>query len=139
MHTSDSRPLPGRRRTLLIALATCVALGLAVTKLGSGEVAGFAGDALYAVAAYLAIGMLWVRLRPIPLGFLTVAICWAIEFFQATGIPLRLAEQWIGWRYLLGTTFNWVDLIAYLLGGVLVAVLDARWRSRAMVLGSNRP
>ncbi|MFZ4843168.1 DUF2809 domain-containing protein [Mycetocola saprophilus] len=139
MHTSDSRPLPRRRRGLLIALVACVALGLAVTKLGSGEVAGFAGDALYAVAAYLAIGILWVRLRPIPLGLVTVAICWAIEFFQATGIPLRLAEQWIGWRYLLGTTFNGVDLIAYLLGGVLIAALDTWWRSRATALGSHRP
>lgn len=107
-----------------MALIACIALGIAVTRLGSGEVAGFCGDALYAVAAYLAFTLIWVRLRPGPLAILTTLVCWAIEFLQATGLPLELARQWIGWRYLLGTTFNPLDLLAYLLGAVLIAGLD---------------
>jgi hypothetical protein len=56
---------------------------------------------------------------------LALAACWAIEAFQATGIPARYAHLSIV-RWLLGTTFSWHDMFCYSIGIAVVAALDYR-------------
>src|SRR4051794_19584060 len=66
------------------------------------------GDALYAVAAYLALALVLRRRPPAPVAVLALGFCLAVEFFQATGIPARYAHVGAV-RWLLGTTFSWHD------------------------------
>lgn len=88
------------------------------------------GDALYAVALYLliAIGATILR-RPWSasvVGGIAVGVCWAIEAFQATGWTARTVSS-ANLRHVLGTTFGFTDLIWYLIGVVVIALIDVRW------------
>ncbi|MGL4551080.1 MAG: DUF2809 domain-containing protein [Gemmataceae bacterium] len=114
-----------RRRYALLLLAT-VAAGVASRKLPLGfwPWDKSAGDALYAAAAYFALGVLLpgrVGLR----AALALGWCVAIELFQLTGVPSRHADAAVV-RWLIGTTFAWHDLACYAVGVALCAVIE--WR-----------
>src|SRR5262249_2746684 len=109
---------------LFVALVLTLALGVMsrVRPVGWWVYDKSLGDALYAVAAYLALALL-TRRRPAVVAPLAFAACLAVEFFQATGIPARL--QHIGpVRWLLGTTFAWHDVVCYAVGVALIATAD---------------
>jgi hypothetical protein len=80
----------------------------------------YLGDALYAVMGYLFITILWGEGSPSKKAILTVVLMSGLEAFQLTLIPLQFRSS----NYtilkiisiLLGTTFSWLDLIAYLVG-----------------------
>jgi Protein of unknown function (DUF2809) len=81
------------------------------------------GDALYAGAVYLTFAIFLIR-KPITLvATLALAVCLAIESFQATGIPARYAHFGVV-RWLLGTTFSWHDVACYVVGVVATTGLD---------------
>ena len=88
------------------------------------------GDALYAVALYLVIAIGATVLRrswsASIIGGIAVAVCWAIEAFQATGWTARTVSS-ANLRHVLGTTFGFTDLIWYLIGVVVIALIDVRW------------
>ncbi|HEY7153447.1 MAG TPA: DUF2809 domain-containing protein [Gemmataceae bacterium] len=86
------------------------------------------GDVLYAVAVYLVLALL-CRRGPAVVAPLALAACWAIEAFQATGIPARYAHLSLV-RWLLGTTFSWHDMFCYVVGIVATAALDHVWLRR---------
>lgn len=111
------------RRVPLVALVgmAVVALGLAVSSSVSGWIGAAIGDVLYAVLIYVVVCLLLPKISPIPAAVVAVIVCWLIEFFQLTGLPLEWAEQWPPAKYVFGTTFAWTDLLLYLLG-VAVAV-----------------
>ncbi|MGD1850506.1 MAG: DUF2809 domain-containing protein [Cyanophyceae cyanobacterium] len=62
------------------------------------------------------------------LGLGTLAFSWAIEFAQYFQVVRHL-----GWqnnavaRTVIGTTFDWKDLLAYTVGVALAAALDYQW------------
>lgn len=56
---------------------------------------------------------------------MALAVCWAIELFQATGVPAQLAQVFPPIRLLLGTTFVPIDLLSYALGVGLAVAADA--------------
>jgi hypothetical protein len=72
---------------VLAALVVTVALGL-LSRLCPGYDKSL-GDALYAVAAYLALALALPRRHPLLVAGLALALCLAVELFQATGIPAR--------------------------------------------------
>ena len=111
---------------LVLALVAVVALGLLsrLRPIGSFMYDKSLGDILYAVAAYLVLALLLPRWRPIRIAVLALVLCLAIEAFQATGIPARFAHVAVV-RWLLGTTFSWHDVGCYVVGVVVVSVLDA--------------
>lgn len=125
------------------ALAVTVLVGL----LSRAWTTGFfvwdkvVGDALYAVAVYLviAIGATLARRpwQPPALGAIAVALCWAIEAFQATGFTARHVSP-SSLRHVLGTGFAFTDLIWYLLGVIVIAVIDERWRRRPATVPVDR-
>lgn len=80
-----------------------------------------AGDLCYAAAAYLLIGLIAPRRRPITIAAVALAYCVAIECFKLTALPAR----WDGnplLRVIFGSTFSIHNLICYV---VAVAVLSA--------------
>ena len=101
---------------LLVLLATAGA--------GLGWIRSFAGDVVAIVWVYcLLAAVVWLRppMRPL----LALAVGLAVEAAQ-------YASQQVGWQVsspVLGSTPDWLDVVAYLIGFVLACVLE-RWMSR---------
>ncbi|HEY7315534.1 MAG TPA: DUF2809 domain-containing protein [Gemmataceae bacterium] len=115
---------------LLAALVVTVAVGLLsrLYSIGWFLFDHSLGDVLYAVAIYLLLALL-SRRGPALVAPLALGACWAIEAFQATGIPARYAHFAVV-RWLLGTTFSWHDMICYVVGVAVIAALDRAWLRR---------
>lgn len=124
-----ARHLGIRNRRLKLAAigGLIVATGLVVHFLTEGIVGDFVGDALYAVLVYLVVSIVAVRRPSRQVAIVAILICVAIELLQFTGVPNSLAELFTPMRYLLGTTFNALDLVAYVVG-VLAATAVSAWR-----------
>ncbi len=85
----------------------------------------------------LAVALVYTGLRAVtPLGVnaalaVTLAIAFAIEVAQALGL---LAASGLGdnavARVVLGGTFDWVDLAAYAIGAVIIALIERARETR---------
>ncbi|POH70857.1 hypothetical protein C3B59_04105 [Cryobacterium zongtaii] len=124
-----ARNLGFRNRRLKLAAigGLIMATGLVVHFLTEGIVGDFVGDALYAVLVYLVVSIVAVRRPSRQVAIVAILICVAVELLQLTGVPSSLAELFAPMRYLLGTTFNSLDLVAYVIG-VLAATAVSTWR-----------
>lgn len=117
-----------RRRRLLVAAALVIVVGLLTHILGSGPIAGLAGDALYAVMVYLVIAVAFPRAHSVAVGAGTLAICMLIELFQLTGLPALWAQEFWPVRLVLGVGFDGADLVAYAVGACAAALVDISGR-----------
>ncbi|GEB44772.1 MULTISPECIES: ribosomal maturation YjgA family protein [Microbacterium] len=117
---------PTRRRVIaLFALAAVVAAGLVVhLVLPSSAATDIAGDALYTVAIYAGVVVVLPRLRPFFVGLTAGGWSVAVELFQATGIPVELAEGFRPIALVLGTGFDARDLVVYLCAAVVAVGAD---------------
>jgi len=101
------------------------------------------GEALYAALAYVLLGIVRPQLMPVPKALITLAAMVAIEAFQLTGVPARFAASENSVLNLLavvlGTTWNWRDLLGYAVGIAVVALLDYVFRQRKPVGYPNFP
>ncbi|MCR2825802.1 ribosomal maturation YjgA family protein [Microbacterium sp. zg.Y909] len=129
-------PRPARRRLLAAGLlAATIAAGLAVHRWAPDTAASdIAGDALYALAAYLGLAMLLPHARPWALGLAAAAWCTAVELLQLTGLPERLGTDFPPAMLLLGTVFDVRDLLVYLLMVALAVAVDT-----ALSAAAGRP
>lgn len=88
----------------------------------------YLGDALYAILFYLLISMLVSELRAIRKATIVFMLMMTLELFQLTRIPMALSQnENVLARIaamLLGTVFSWLDILAYLVGIVIVASVD---------------
>ncbi len=132
---------PTRRRRLDLALAAgaVTAVGLVVATLGDGLAADLAGGFLYAALAYLVVALLAPRAEHRWVTVTAVVLCFAVELAQATGVPASLVEHWQPLRYLLGTTFNPLDLVAYTAGAGGAGLLDRHLSGRRLAGSARRP
>src|SRR4051812_27955726 len=110
-------------RRLTITLVVAIALGLLsrLRPIGWSRYDKSLGDALYAVAIYLVLALLTRRRAAVVAPFAAM-VCLTIEGFQATGLPARWAD-FLPVRWLLGTTFSWHDVLCYLVGVAMIALL----------------
>ena len=115
-----------RRLKLAGIGALIVATGFLVHFLTQGIVSDFVGDALYAVLVYLVVSFVVVRRPSLQVAVIAILLCVAVELFQLTGVPSSLAEVFAPVRYLLGTTFNALDLVAYVVGVLAAAAVSTR-------------
>jgi len=137
MGRRDHRDGVGRRARFgrprlgtLAAAVLVVAAGLATARLATGAAGDALGDALYAALVLLLVTLVLPgRSRGAQAGT-AIALCWAVELAQLTGVPAAAAAAWPPLRYVLGTTFVATDLLWYAVG-VLLA-------SAATVLSSRR-
>ncbi|WP_369960176.1 DUF2809 domain-containing protein [Leifsonia sp. EB34] len=125
-------PFLARRRAALIvvAFATVVA-GLTVHETFQSAAGAFAGDALYAALIVLLVAVVVPRASSVVVGAVAFAICAAVEVFQLTGVSAHLSATIPGAELVLGSTFQWPDLVAYAVGAALAAAVDAGVRRRA--------
>jgi hypothetical protein len=62
-------------------------------------------------------------------GAIALGLCALIELTQLTGISAAVVDLWRPARYVLGTTFQATDLVAYAAGVVVAAGVDRAWSS----------
>lgn len=115
----------GRRARLAIAAPCILIAGLAVHAFADGPVGGFAGDALYAALIVVLVAFAVPRAARWVAPVVALAFCWAIEFLQLTPIPHAVSASIHGAYFVLGSTFQWIDLVAYAVGVAVAGVIDA--------------
>ena len=126
--TTASRARPGVRRRVIAAalLVLTIAAGLVVhAALPDSSATDIAGDALYAVAAYLAVVLVAPRLPALAVGGIAVLWCIGVELFQLTGLPLVWGAEFVPAMLVLGTVFDVRDLVVYIATIAVATALDA--------------
>ncbi|MGW0961525.1 ribosomal maturation YjgA family protein [Streptomyces gelaticus] len=120
--TGDGRPAAGSRtapRTRAVAAgaaALTVLAGLAVRACTDGDLAKYAGDALYTVLICALVAVIAPGARPAVMAGAGLAFSWAVELLQLTGVPAELSRHSVVARLVLGSTFNAPDLFWYAVG-----------------------
>lgn len=120
---------PRRHRATQVALlAVVIMLGLASRRYPDAlppVIAPYAGDTLWATAAYLTLSVAWpgARIRWLAAGAALVSL--AVELSQlARPDWLQAVRRWPGAGLLLGYGFLPSDLVCYAAGVALAAALD---------------
>lgn len=114
----------GRRVALTAAAVIVLVAGLLVHRFGSGDTGDIAGDALYAVFAYLLFAILLARSsRTLPAA-LAIIFCTIIEFLQLTDLPRTLAIAFPPSVLVLGSAFAQRDLLVYPASVLLALIVD---------------
>ncbi|MFJ8186264.1 DUF2809 domain-containing protein [Streptomyces sp. NPDC096105] len=131
-------PAPdGTGRTRLLAAAAAlltVGAGLGLRAVATGDVAKYGGDALYTLLVLALVVLLAPRSTPVRAAGVALAVSWAVELLQLTGLPAALSARSTAARLVLGSTFNAPDLFWYAVGacaGWLVLRAVARRRPPA--------
>lgn len=119
------------RATAGAAAVVTVAAGLGVRATAGGDVAKYAGDALYTTLIHLLVTLLAPRVRPSVAAGVALAVSWAVELAQLTGIPAELALRSTAARLVLGSTFNAPDLFWYAVGAGLAWAAHSRLMARS--------
>lgn len=130
-----SHGITSSKRRLLVCLVTVIVMGLGSRMIHSGfmVVDKYLGDALYAAMVYLLLS-LFCRSAPLRKAVAVMLIMTVLETFQLTAIPLGMSRsaniliKIIG--RLIGTTFSWLDLAAYMAGIIVVFFGDYRWLNK---------
>jgi lysylphosphatidylglycerol synthetase-like protein (DUF2156 family) len=116
-------------------LAACVPVILAIgllTRFGlSGGVADASGSVFYTALVYVLLALIAPRARPIALGLGALAFSVAIELFQLTSVPAKLADGFSPIKLVLGTSFAASDLAAYAVGAASAVAIEHLASSRA--------
>jgi len=109
-----------------VVLVLVVVAGLVVHEALPGSTfTDIAGDALYTVAVYLGVTLLWPRGRPLVVGGVAALWCVAVELLQLTGLPQQWGAAWPPLRLVLGSGFDARDLVVYACAAAACAAIDA--------------
>ncbi|MDR7382896.1 DUF2809 domain-containing protein [Promicromonospora iranensis] len=115
----ESRDRLRRRVVAALAAGMTVAAGLSVRSVLGGDLAKYAGDALYALLIFWLVLVVAPRSRAWVAAAVAFGVSVTVELFQLTGVPAELGAHSTLARLVLGTTFNAPDLPFYALGAVL--------------------
>ena len=123
---------PFRRRDISLGLSLLtVALGLGSRRFGDQLptfIATYAGDALWAALVFWLLSVVRPRALTIVLFAASAAIAFLVESSQLYHAPfLDAMRRTTPGALVLGQGFLWSDLVAYLVGAGVAAVID-RWR-----------
>ncbi|MCB0724403.1 MAG: DUF2809 domain-containing protein [Ignavibacteriae bacterium] len=122
--------LPTKRRRLLyiISIVIVIALGLASRKIMGFPyfVYEYVGDVLWAVNVYLIFAVLFPSEKIPLISVVTFFFSFLIEFSQIYHAPWidSIRDTFIG-GLVLGYGFLWSDILCYLIGTAIGAVLDS--------------
>ncbi|MFD2797659.1 DUF2809 domain-containing protein [Promicromonospora vindobonensis] len=109
----------GSRAAPAAAAVVTVAAGLSVRSVLGGDVAKYAGDALYALLIFWLVLVVAPHSRAWVAAIVAFGVSAAVELFQLTGVPAELGAHSALARLVLGTTFNAPDLPFYAVGAAL--------------------
>lgn len=112
----------------LVAALAVVILGLASRQYSPslpGFVASYAGDTLWALTAFLAVGTVFPRWSTLRVGIAAVLFAFAIELSQLYHAPWidHLRHKTFG-SLVLGYGFLWSDLVCYIVGVALGCMVE---------------
>ncbi|PPF21395.1 DUF2809 domain-containing protein [Rathayibacter rathayi] len=127
-----------RLRFAVAALAV-LGLGLALRFLLTGLLADIAGGVAYVVLVALLVAVVLPRIPGVTAAGLALAWSIAMEQLQAIGVASRLVELWAPLVLVVGTTFSWLDIAAYVLGAVVAAVVHRAVAPRTPVASRAPP
>jgi hypothetical protein len=119
-----------KRTSYLLAIVLVVLIGVAsrVLHTGLSLIDKYLGDALYAIMIYLLLSVVRPSMVIWQKAALAAGVMLAIEAFQLSLIPARLARSdSLALRLVaiaLGTTWSWWDIVAYAVGIAGFACLD---------------
>ncbi|MFF1500419.1 DUF2809 domain-containing protein [Streptomyces sp. NPDC058316] len=124
------------------AVLTVVA-GLGVRAFADGDIAKYAGDALYTVLICFLAAVAAPRARPVVKAGAALLFSWSVELLQLTGLPAELSRHNAVARLVLGSTFNAPDLFWYAVGAgfawaVLAPLTSAASPARAPRTSASR-
>jgi hypothetical protein len=89
----------------------------------------YGGDALWALMVFFGMGFLFPRIPTLFSFLLALGFSWAVEFSQIYHAPwIDAIRVTLPGRLILGSTFAWPDLVAYLGGTALGACGEFIWR-----------
>lgn len=132
-----SQAEPARRRVLAIVLILAVAaLGIGSRRFGAvlpRFIAEYAGDTLWATAAFFGVGLLWPRGSTPAVAAIAMGISIAVELSQLYHAPwIDAVRRTTVGALALGSGFVASDLVCYAAGVVVGMAIDAlmRWRRR---------
>ena len=127
--------------SLSIIMTIIIGISSRVFETGNPVFDKYLGDALYAILIYLLLGFLWDEIRPIIKLIISTIVVLMIEIFQISGIPLQLSQSDnILLRIisiLIGTEFSFHDIYAYIIGLVIMYLLDVWFRARSETILSD--
>lgn len=137
---SQSRIRKMKKKNLLYLISLIVVIstgiGSRVFQTGFSFFDKYLGDALYAVMVYLILSLLWAGGSALYKAWIVLVAMSMIETFQLTHIPLLFSRSENMLlklaAILLGTQFSWLDLLAYLIGIVIISSLDQRMLPRTI-------
>ncbi|THA81775.1 DUF2809 domain-containing protein [Streptomyces sp. A0592] len=98
------------------AAVVTVGAGLGLRAVAAGSVAKYGGDALYTVLLLTLVVLVAPRWTPLRAAGNSLALSWAVEFFQLSSVPAELSRDSVAARLILGSTFNAPDLFWYAVG-----------------------
>ncbi|MCB1130614.1 MAG: DUF2809 domain-containing protein [Verrucomicrobiae bacterium] len=123
MKTEGKRGKPPLLRSRVLYAALCMAVVAAGLLWRSRflplppVVSKYGGDALWALMVFLGLGFVLRHASTLRLGLIALTFAWAVEFSQLYHAPwIDSIRATLAGRLVLGSTFNWPDLPAYLLG-----------------------
>ncbi|MCF7733010.1 MAG: DUF2809 domain-containing protein [Akkermansiaceae bacterium] len=89
----------------------------------------YGGDALWALAVFLGCGFLLRGTSTQKAALIALCLAWCVEFAQLYHAPwIEAIRVTVPGRLVLGSTFNWPDLLAYALGIAAGALLEFQFR-----------
>ena len=92
----------------------------------------YGGDALWALLVFVGLGCVFKQATTQRLALGALGFSWVIEFSQLYHAPwIDTIRGTLPGRLILGSTFNWPDLSAYLLGITMGAGLEFCFHRRA--------
>ncbi|WP_217705651.1 ribosomal maturation YjgA family protein [Peristeroidobacter soli] len=117
------------RLWLLVCVVAVIALGLASRRFPSlfpAVLGKYPGDALWAMMVFVGLAFIKPRASTAGLAVLAFAISCAVEFLQLYQAPWLNAIRATTLGHLaLGSTFSWGDIVAYGVGILIAALVDA--------------
>ncbi|QBN17748.1 ribosomal maturation YjgA family protein [Flavobacterium nackdongense] len=109
-------------------ILTLVVIALGITSRKIDGIPAFFGDILYAVMVYFGLRMFLIHISLKMTAFLSLLICFAIEFLQLYNADWMLAIRRTTFgHYVLGQGFLWSDLGYYTLGVIMAFLIDFTW------------
>jgi hypothetical protein len=114
---------------LLALLVIATGLFLRSSWFPQGFFSKYAGDALWALVAFLGFGFLFPTWGTGTIAILAAGFSIAIEFSQLYHVPwLDAIRATLPGHLILGTDFAWADMLAYLVGIALGVLGEIIWQ-----------
>lgn len=116
---------PVRRIRLLavVGVLACLALGLGLQLLDRSPVIDLLGSVLYVMLVGLVILLVRPSLPGLVIAAIALGIATVVELLQLTPVPAAVVEAVPPARLVLGSSFDPLDLVAYVAGALLLIPL----------------